>query len=144
MAIIQGWMSVVPGPYLELAAVAGLMSFSVSGVVVGLASVVGRAGIGIAALTMLLIGNPFSAATSAPEMLPQPWGAVGQLLPPGAAASLLRSVAFFDGAGATKPLVVLLAWAADALALLGVGARRGHHTDTAVAADRTAEPVAAA
>ncbi|MET8871606.1 hypothetical protein [Nocardia sp. NPDC004604] len=125
IVIIQTWMSVVPGPYLTLAAVAGLVSFAVSGAVVGLATAVGRAGIGIAALVMLLVGNPFSAATSAPELLPQPWGAVGQLLPPGAAASLLRSVAFFDGAAATKPLVVLIIWAVAAIALLGVGALRG-------------------
>ncbi|MFQ6396682.1 hypothetical protein ACLMAJ_24870 [Nocardia sp. KC 131] len=143
MAIIQGWMSVVPGPYLGLAAVAGLVSFSVSGTVVGLASAIGRAGIGIAALTMLLIGNPFSAATSAPELLPRPWGAIGQLLPPGAAASLLRSVAYFDGAGATKPLVVLLIWAAVALALLGVGAVRGRNTDTPQPSVTAPEPVAA-
>ncbi|MBF6481681.1 hypothetical protein IU408_26580, partial [Nocardia cyriacigeorgica] len=113
-----------PGNYLVLSAVAGLVSFAVAGTVAGLATVIGRAGIGIAALTMLLIGNPFSAATSAPELLPQPWGAIGQLLPPGAAASLLRSVAFFDGAGATGPLVVLLVWAGAAVGLLGIGAVR--------------------
>ncbi|WP_327113932.1 hypothetical protein OHB12_32945 [Nocardia sp. NBC_01730] len=125
MAIIQGWMSVVPGSYLVLASVAGLVSFAVAGAVVGLAAVIGRAGIGVAALTMLLVGNPFSAATSAPELLPQPWGVVGQLLPPGAAASLLRSVAFFDGAAAAGPFAVLLIWAAAALVLLGVAALRG-------------------
>ncbi|MFE3447203.1 hypothetical protein ACFXNW_29580 [Nocardia sp. NPDC059180] len=124
MVIVQGWLSLIPGSYLVLSAVAGLVSFTVAGTVAGLATVVGRAGIGIAALTMLLIGNPFSAATSAPELLPQPWGAIGQMLPPGAAASLLRSVAFFDGAGATGPLVVLLVWAGVAVTLLGVGAIR--------------------
>ncbi|WP_232541677.1 hypothetical protein [Nocardia bovistercoris] len=123
-AIIQGWMSVVPGPYLLLSAVAGLVSAAVAGAVVGLAAVVGRAGIGIAALTMLLVGNPFSAATSAPELLPQPWGAIGQYLPPGAAASLLRSVAFFDGTGAAKPLAVLGVWVAVAAVLLIVGVLR--------------------
>lgn len=130
MAIIQGWMSVVPGSYLVLASVAGLVSFAVAGSVVGFATVFGPAGIGIAALTMLLIGNPFSAATSAPELLPQPWGAIGQLLPPGAAGSLLRSVAFFDGAAAAGPLAVLLVWGAVALALLGVGALRGRSAET--------------
>ncbi|MBF6164830.1 hypothetical protein IU486_08590 [Streptomyces gardneri] len=125
MAIVQGWLSVVPGSYLELASVAGLVSFAVAGSVAGLAAVIGRAGIGLAALLMLLIGNPFSAATSAPELLPQPWGVIGQLLPPGAAASLLRSVAFFDGAAAAGPLVVLLVWSAIAFALLGVAALRG-------------------
>lgn len=124
MEIIQGWMSVVPGSYLELSAVAGLVSFAVAGAVVGLATAIGRAGIALAALTMLLIGNPFSAATSAPELLPKPWGALGQFLPPGAASSLLRSVAFFDGAGATKPLVVLSIWSLATLALLGLGALR--------------------
>ncbi|MGY1948787.1 hypothetical protein [Nocardia asiatica] len=140
MAIIQGWLSVVPGSYLVLASVAGLVSFAVAGAVVGLAAVIGTAGVGLAALTMLLIGNPFSAATSAPELLPQPWGVVGQLLPPGAAASLLRSVAFFDGAAATGPLVVLLVWGALALTLLAVGTLRGRPADAAAAA-RNAMPV---
>ncbi|WP_067864258.1 hypothetical protein [Nocardia shimofusensis] len=124
MLLAQGWLSALPGNYLALAAVAGLSSLGVAGVIVGLASLIGPAGIGIGALTMLLIGNPFSAATSAPELLPQPWGAIGQLLPPGAAGSLLRSVAFFDGAGGMKPLVVLLIWAATGLALLGLAALR--------------------
>ncbi|WP_067841596.1 hypothetical protein [Nocardia lijiangensis] len=142
IAIVQGWLSVLPGSYLTLAAVAGLVSFAVAGAVTGLAAVIGPAGIGVAALTMLLIGNPFSAATSAPELLPQPWGAIGQLLPPGAAASLLRSVAYFDGAGAAKPLAVLAVWAVAALALLGVAALRGRNAD--VPAAPAAEPVPAA
>ncbi|MFC3966206.1 hypothetical protein [Nocardia jiangsuensis] len=124
MVIAQGWLSILPGAYVESAAVAGLVSFAVAGAVAGLATAVGRAGIGIAALTMLLVGNPFSAATSAPELLPQPWSAIGQALPPGAAVSLLRSVAFFGGAGAGGPLLVLLVWAGAALALLGVGVVR--------------------
>ncbi|MET7767424.1 hypothetical protein [Nocardia sp. NPDC005366] len=143
MAIIQGWMSVVPGSYLTLAAVAGLVSFAVAGAVAGLASVVGRPGIGIAALTMLLIGNPFSAATSAPELLPQPWGAIGQCLPPGAAASLLRSVAFFDGAGGAKPLTVLLIWAVAAVALIGVAVLRGRRAEVAPVPAGSPEPVPA-
>ncbi|WP_069164322.1 hypothetical protein [Nocardia altamirensis] len=124
MEIVHGWMSVIPGTYLVLSAAAGLVSFAVAAAVVGLAGAIGQAGIGIAALTMLLIGNPFSAATSAPELLPQPWGAIGQYLPPGAAASLIRSVAFFDGAGAAAPLTILLVWSVAAIALLGVGALR--------------------
>ena len=49
---------------------------------------------------MVLIGNPFSGVGSAPELLPQPIGAIGQLMPPGAGGNLLRSTGFFDGAGA--------------------------------------------
>ncbi|RBO88330.1 hypothetical protein [Nocardia puris] len=129
--VMQGWLSVIPGGYLAVASVAGLASFAVAGTVTGLAAVIGNPGIGLAALTLLFVGNPFSGATSAPELLPQPWGALGQLLPPGAGASLLRSVAFFDGAGAAKPLVVLLVWAGAAVVLLGVGALRRRGTDAA-------------
>ncbi|WP_433326244.1 hypothetical protein [Spirillospora sp. CA-294931] len=71
-----------------------------------------------AGLTFLLIANPLSAATSAPELLPQPWGALGQALPPrGAMVSLLRSVAYFDRAAATMPLTVLGSWTAAVLVL---------------------------
>ncbi|MGW6625723.1 hypothetical protein ACWF99_31315 [Nocardia sp. NPDC055002] len=137
--IFHTWLSILPGSYLELAAIAGLASFTVAAVIVGLAAAIGRPGIGLGALTMLLVGNPFSAATSAPELLPQPWGSIGQLLPPGAAASLLRSVAYFDGAGALAPLTVLLAWAAGGVALLGLGALRSRQLTTPTASP---EPVA--
>ena len=71
----------------------------------------------LAALAVFLLGNPLSGLTSAPEMLPQPWGALGQSLPPGAGGTLLRSVAFFDGAGAAVSGWVLGAWAGVGLAL---------------------------
>ncbi|MFE5479205.1 hypothetical protein ACFQ9R_26085 [Nocardia sp. NPDC056541] len=137
--IFHTWLSILPGSYLELAAIAGLASFTVAAVIVGLAAAIGRPGIGLGALTMLLVGNPFSAATSAPELLPQPWGTIGQLLPPGAAAALLRSVAYFDSAGALAPLAVLLAWAAGGVALLGLGALRSRQLTTPTASP---EPVA--
>ncbi|GAA5069888.1 hypothetical protein [Nocardia callitridis] len=136
MAIVQGWLSLLPGAYGELALVSGLVSFAVAGTVVGFSSVLGRAGIGVGALLMLFIGNPFSGATSAPEMLPAGWGALGQLLPPGAAASLLRAVAFFDGTGASGPLVVLSAWAGLAVVLLVVGAILGRRKGTSTHAGK--------
>jgi hypothetical protein len=62
-------------------------------------------------------------------MLPQPWGEIGQFLPPGAGVSLVRSVAFFDGAGARMPLVVLTVWLLAGLALVVAGARRSPFAD---------------
>lgn len=123
--LAQGWLDILPGSYLAVSGVAALAILAISGVVTGTAALLGTPGIGVGALIMLLLGNPLSAATSAPELLPEPWGALGQLLPPGAAVSAVRSVAYFDGAGAGGPLAVLLAWAAGALALLVVGALRG-------------------
>lgn len=92
--------------------------------IVGLHALIGQAGIGIVALTVLFLGNPFSGLASAPELLPAGMGTLGQLLPPGAASQALRSTAFFDGAGAAGPLTVLAVWVLAGLALLVVSARR--------------------
>ncbi|MFJ8941323.1 hypothetical protein ACIRL0_37375 [Streptomyces sp. NPDC102365] len=57
-----------------------------------------------------MLGHPFSGASSAPEMLPAPVGVIGQWPPPGAGASLLPSVAFFDGARAAGAVLTLAWW----------------------------------
>jgi hypothetical protein len=89
-----------------------------------LGSVVGRVGSAVGALVALLIGNPLSGLNSAPEMLPSGWGAFGQYLLQGANATLLRSTAFFDGAGAGKSVTVLTCWAVAGAVLVGVAALR--------------------
>ncbi len=73
---------------------------------------------------VFLVGNPLSAVASAPELLPQPWGRLGQFLPPGAGATLLRSTAYFDGAGGTTAAWTLAGWALAGIVLLMIGRRR--------------------
>ena len=81
-------------------------------------------GIGVAAVLMVLIGNPWSGIGSAPELLPRPIGDIGQLLPPGAGGNAVRSTAFFDGARAWEHLSVLIVWTVLGFAALGAGAYR--------------------
>jgi hypothetical protein len=90
----------------------------------GLGSLFGRVGLALGALAALLVGNPLSGLTSAPQMLPAGWGQLGQWLPQGANATLLRSTAFFDGAGGTLPIVVLTCWSLFGVALVVVAALR--------------------
>ncbi|NGO11419.1 ABC transporter permease [Streptomyces sp. HC44] len=116
-AIADSWLGVLAGNWWAEAAGFGLSTLAVSAAVAGIAALLGRAGIGLGALVVVLLGNPFSGASSAPEMLPEPVGVIGQWLPPGAGASLLRSVSFFDGAAAAGPALTLTWWAA-----LGLGA----------------------
>ena len=84
----------------------------------------GLRGLGLAAAVLMLISNPFSALSSAPQLLPGVWGSVGQLLPLGAFGHLLRSVAFFDGHGGAGPLWVLLFWTAFGTVLILLGSKR--------------------
>jgi hypothetical protein len=128
IALAQGPLDILPGSYLALAGVAALGAFAVSATITGLTALLGRPGFALGSLTFLLLGNPLSGATSAPELLPQPWGTLGQLLPPGATATLLRSVAFFDGARVAHALTVLLVWTALGLAFFALAALRTHRT----------------
>jgi hypothetical protein len=89
------------------AAAIGLFALAASAAVAGLGSVLGYPGIGLGALLVFLVGNPLSAVSSAPELLPEPWGQVGQWLPVGAGGAALRSAAYFDWAGATQPISYL-------------------------------------
>lgn len=129
VAVAHNWLGILPGSFPVLAAVAGLAALAVAAGVSGLAQLCSRftlpvVGIGVAGALIMLVGNPFSAAGSAPEMLPGAWGMVGQCLPNGALATLLRSVAYFDGARSAGPWSVLAAWAAGGL-LLTVAFRPG-------------------
>lgn len=116
--VMRDWLGVIGGGYWADAGTIGLVGLAVSGTLAGLGSLLGRPGIGLGALIVFIVGNPLSAVAAAPELLPQPWGAVGQGLPAGAGATLLRSTAFFDGAGGGTAALVLSAYAIVGLILI--------------------------
>ncbi|CAL9662857.1 hypothetical protein SUDANB1_07066 [Streptomyces sp. enrichment culture] len=135
--IAHSWLGALGGGWWAEAGVLALSTLAVGGAVAGLAALVGPAGTGIGAAVVMLIGNPFSGATSAPQMLPEPAGAIGQWLPPGAGTTLLRSVSSFDGAAATGPALTLAWWAVLGLgAVLLGGSLRARRTGSELAADR--------
>ena len=124
-AIIQGWLDIVEGDWLANAAVLSLTVLAIASILAGLHAVMGTAGLAIGALTMIFVCNPFSGVGSAPELLPEPAGAIGQLMPPGAGGNLLRSTGFFEGAGAGEHLTVLAIWVVAGMAFLAAAGVRG-------------------
>jgi hypothetical protein len=101
--------------------------------VLGLASLIGYAGPGTSAVLMLVVSNPLSGIAAGRQLLPSPWGMTGQYLPVGTAGNAARSVGFFDGAGATRPVVTLVVWV-----LIGLG-----FVSLATMKDRTPSPAPA-
>jgi hypothetical protein len=122
--VVDSWLGVVEGNWLANAGVLTLTVLAIASAMVGLYALLGRRGLGLGALIMILVGNPFSAAAAAPELLPQPIGGLGQLMPPGAGANLLRSTGFFDGAGAAEHVAVLVVWTLVGLTALVVAEAR--------------------
>jgi hypothetical protein len=136
--IAQGFLGALPHEAVATWAALSLIVLAIGATTAGLIALIGAAGLGLGILVMIFIGNPFSGVTSAPELLPAPVGAIGQWLPPGAGASLLRSTAYFGGHGAVGHLTVLLVWIAAGLAAIVAG----HHAPVRFAARRAWKPAA--
>ncbi|HVX44171.1 MAG TPA: hypothetical protein VHC49_09800 [Mycobacteriales bacterium] len=94
-------------------ALAGLGMLTTAGVAMATAaaeSLLGIAGIGLAILVFVVLGNPSSGGPYAYELLPGFWRAVGPWLPPGAATTAIRNVVYFDGNALAQPIGVLVGY----------------------------------
>lgn len=142
-ALAHSWLGVLDGNWWAEAGALGLTVLAVGAAVAGLAALLGTPGVGLGALLMVLIGNPFAGAASAPELLPEPAGTLGQWLPPGAGTSLLRSVSYFDGRAAGGAVLTLTLWAALGLTAVLVGSRLRARSASAPPAAEHPEPAPA-
>lgn len=138
IAMVQSWLSAFAGPWLVNAGVLSLTMLAIASVIAGLYGLIGTPGIALGALTMILLGNPWSGVSSAPELLPTGIGLTGQLLPPGAGGNLLRSTAFFDGADAAGHLSVLIVWSALGLSAIWLATALRRRREAA--AEKVAQP----
>jgi hypothetical protein len=132
-AVAQGFLGALPHGHLATWVSLSLTLFAISSTAAGLIALIGARGFGLGAALMVFVGNPFSGATSAPQLLPDWVDHVGQWLPPGAGVNLLRSTAYFGGHGAAGHIVVLLLWSVFGLTAIVVG----HHTWAGFAAHQT-------
>jgi hypothetical protein len=132
--VMQGFLGALPHEHLATWASLSLTLLAVSATTAGLIALIGPVGLGLSAALLIFIGNPFSGVTSAPQLLPTAVDYIGQWLPPGAGANLLRSTAYFNGNGAAGHLSVLIIWAVLGLAAIFVG----HHAPFRFAAHAAA------
>ncbi|MFK4730811.1 hypothetical protein ROT00_14070 [Agromyces mediolanus] len=132
--ILQGWFGSLQGDYWANAAAIGLALAAIAAPITGFVALIGRAGIAVGPVVMLLIANPMSAAAMPKEFLPAPWGDVGQWFPPGAAATLVRELSYFPAADTGFPWLVLGTWALGGVLLSVLG-----HFRTAGGAEPDAE-----
>lgn len=122
--VAQGVLGALPHDHAATWAAVSLTMLAISSTTAGLVTIAGPGGLGLSAALMVFVGNPFSGATSAPEMLPKAVDTIGQWLPPGAGANLLRGTAYFDGNGSEGHITVLALWSVIGLTAVALG-RRG-------------------
>lgn len=140
--IAQTFLGALPHEPVASWAALSLTVLAMAVTAAGLAALVGPVGLGLAAAVMVFVGNAFAGTTSAPELLPGAAHHLGQWLPPGAGANLLRSTAYFDGAGSAGHLTVLLVWVVvgSAAAVMGHHTPLGHRSRTRTQAPRHETP----
>ena len=141
-AILQFWLGSLDGSYLANAGAVALTIAATALTILGLESLLGRAGLGLGAAVMMLVGNPLAGTATAPEMLPGWSGPLGQLLPPGAGGQLLRSTAFFDGHHAAHSSTVLAAWVLFGAVLCLISGLRTRRAGAATSAGTVEQPMA--
>ncbi|MEU1623719.1 ABC transporter permease [Streptomyces sp. NPDC005722] len=122
--IAQGLLGALPHQHLATWAALSFTLLAISATSFGLVTLIGPPGLALSVALMVFVGNPFSGSTSAPELLPKAVDEIGQWLPPGAGAGLLRSTAYFDGNASAGHIVVLALWSALGLAAALLGGRR--------------------
>ncbi|MFC3491021.1 hypothetical protein [Glycomyces rhizosphaerae] len=123
-AILMYVLEAIDGDYVAIAGALALTMAATAWGILGLAKLLGRPGFVLGAVIVMLVGNPLSGMTGAPELLPAPWGAYGQFLSPGAGGTLLRSTAYFDGHGAETAVWALAGWVVVGVVLFTIGAVR--------------------
>lgn len=108
-------------------AVAGSIALGVAALAIplaGLQNAFGAKGFTIGAMVMMFLGNPLAGIAGSAAWLPSGLGTVGQILPPGAAGTLVRSAAYFGGAAGLTAGLTLATWIVVGLVLFATGARR--------------------
>ena len=118
--ILSTWFGFIPGDFATLWAAFAATYLATASFMIGFGSLLGSAaGLGLGAVITMFIGNPISGATMPSAFLPGAWGAIGQMMVPGASSTLLRSIAYFPEAATSGQWLVLGSWIAFGL-LTGV------------------------
>lgn len=137
--VLHGWFGYLQGSFVTAFAAVALTLAATAFVVVGMNALLGRPGLGLAAAFTVLVANPLSGATLPWQFVAEPWGAVGQLLVPGASGALLRSTSYFPDASTAAQWWTLAAWALVGVVLLAVGSARRRAAKAVNSAEVTAE-----
>lgn len=118
--ILNVWFGSIPGDFATLWAAFGATYLATASFIVGVSALTAPiVGLGVGAVITMFIGNPISGATMPSAFLPGAWGAIGQMMVPGASSTLLRSIAYFPEAATSGQWLVLGSWIACGL-LAGV------------------------
>lgn len=105
-------LGALDGHFLALWGIGTLTVFAAAAFTVALQALFGLVGIGVAILLFVVLGNPSAGGAYPASLLPEFWRVIGDWLPTGAAATLIRNTVYFTGHGTARAWWVLAGYAA--------------------------------
>lgn len=100
----------LPGPFLPMALVVALMGVAVGATTMALLRLFGSAGVSIASILLLILGNSSSGGTMPPAFLPAWLRPLSEILPVGVGVRAIQGISRFQDDGLTRALVILPVW----------------------------------
>jgi hypothetical protein len=123
--VAMGAATLIAGDYgsgfWTATALIALASAAVGAVVAGSAALLGRPGVGLAALIAVLLDLVCSGGPIGSQLLPDAYRWLAPAMPAGQLYSAMRGALFFDGANLGQAITVLVLWLAVGAVLLVIG-----------------------
>jgi ABC-type multidrug transport system permease subunit len=108
----------LPGHFFAIAALGALYAATAVLVTWGMAAVLKYAGLALAGVLLILVGNSTGGGSINQEFLPDFFRNIGQVLPNGAFIRAVRDTEYFGGANTHRAILVVALWAIGGLALV--------------------------
>jgi len=117
-------------------ALVALGSAAIGATVAGAGRLLGRPGVALAALVVVLLDLVVSGGPIGSQLLPDAYRWLSPGMPAGQLYSAIRGALYFDGAGVVMPIWVLSAWLVGGVILLALGGLVRRRPATVDATDR--------
>ena len=129
--IAETILSALSGHFFALWWFGALLVFAVGAATMAFQVLLGMAGIGLAILLFVVLGNPSAGGAYPAVLLPPFWAAIGPWLPPGAGTDAVRTIVYFPAASLAQQVWILVAYGVIGVAVtLAVAATRRPVTQT--------------
>ncbi|MFD4787266.1 ABC transporter permease [Streptomyces sp. NPDC058459] len=132
----------LPGPFLPLALVAALTGAAVGGTTMVLLRLFGSAGVSLASILLLILGNSSSGGIMPAAYLPGWLRPLSEILPVGIGVRAMQGLSRFQHDGLTRALVILPVWVLGAALVLYLKDVFRRATPTVVAEQAEPQPAA--
>lgn len=120
-----------PVNFWPVAGLSALLCLAMTSITAALLRLVGLPGVGLAILSLVMVGNSAAGGPVSYRFLPDFYRQLSQYLPAGATVTALRSALYFDNAALAAPLVVLIGWTVVGVGgIVAPGRRGGGRTGT--------------